>query len=69
MVITIHEKDRYNFNRGSLDIATHTPDEVNGRFAVLGWAHSFITNGTVVRYITWTRGNIANSTTNDDLPQ
>ncbi|MCC8147582.1 hypothetical protein [Akkermansia sp.] len=42
-----------------MDIATNTPDEINGRFAVLGWAHSFITNGTVVRHVTWTKDNIA----------
>jgi RHS repeat-associated protein len=69
MTITIHEKDRYNFNRGALDIATNTPDEINGRFAVLGWAHSFFTNGTVVRHVTWTKGNIAGSTTNNDPPR
>ena len=69
MTITIHEKDRYNFNRGALDIATNTPDEINGRFAVLGWAHSFFTNGTVVRHVTWTKGNIAGSSTNNDPPR
>jgi len=68
MTITIHAKDRYNFNRGANDIATGTPDDINGRFAVLGWAHSFITNGTVVRRVTWTKGDVAGSTQNTDAP-
>ena len=44
---TVHEMDRYNFNRGMNDIATGTPDDVNGRFEQLGWAHSFDTYGSV----------------------
>lgn len=69
MTITVHEKDRYNFNRGSSDIATGTPDEVNGKFAVLGWAHSFITHGTVVRRVTWTKGDVAGSTKITNFPR
>ena len=56
MTITIHEKDRYNFNRGKHDIATRLPDDSNGRFAVLGWAKSFITNGKFEKKITWKKG-------------
>lgn len=58
MIITIHEKDRYNFNRGAHDIATGLPDDANGRFAVLGWAKSFITKGEVVKKVTWKKGEI-----------
>lgn len=35
------------------DIASGTPDEVNGRFAVLGWAKSFFTVGELNRTIRW----------------
>ena len=44
---TVHELDRYNFNKGMEDIATGTSDNVNGRFETLGWAHSFDTYGSV----------------------
>lgn len=44
---TVHEWDRYNFNNGEYDITTGEPDDVNGRFEALGWAHSFDTYGSV----------------------
>ena len=66
MTITIHEKDRYNFNRGAKDIATGAPDDVNGQFAVLGWAKSFITKGEVVKKVTWKKGQIAATTKIED---
>lgn len=69
MVITMHEKDRYNFNKGANDIATGAPDSGNGRFATLGWAKSFITNGTVERKVTWTVGQARSTTTNTDPPR
>jgi len=62
MTITIHEIDRYNFNRGEKDIESGTPDDVNGRFAVLGWAKSFLTRGKVKRYVAWKRGDPGSST-------
>ena len=62
MIITLHEKDRYNFNRGASDIATGLPDNANGRFAVLGWAKSFITNGKVVKKVTWEKGKESSTT-------
>ncbi|MBD3922423.1 hypothetical protein H8B09_26965 [Paenibacillus sp. PR3] len=62
MTITIHEIDRYNFNRGEKDIKSGTPDDVNGRFAVLGWAKSFLTRGTVKRHVAWKRGDLGSST-------
>lgn len=52
MVITIHAADRYNFNKGATDIATGIPDNVNGRFAELGWAKSFMTYGEITRTVT-----------------
>ena len=63
MTIRLHELDRYNFNRGASDIVTGTPDDANGRFAVLGWAQSFLTRGTIERTVAWERGDIPNSTT------
>ena len=62
MSLRLHALDRYNFNRGASDIATGAPDNANGRFAVLGWASSFLTRGTVERTITWERGNIPRTT-------
>ncbi|MDD3173815.1 MAG: hypothetical protein PHF63_09170 [Herbinix sp.] len=62
MVITIHEVDKYNFNKGLADIASGTPDDVNGRFAELGWAKSFMTYGEITRVVTWQIGYISNTT-------
>jgi len=69
MIITIHEKDRYNFNGGAVDIATGLPDNANGRFAVLGWAKSFITNGKVEKKVTWKKGRISSTTTIENPPR
>ncbi|MBO0875667.1 MAG: hypothetical protein J2P19_20000, partial [Pseudonocardia sp.] len=57
MTITIHAVDRYNFNKGDKDAATHVPDNVNGRFAQLGWARSFDVTGSLTRTVTWTLGH------------
>lgn len=43
---TLHAIDRYNFNKNMSDIATGTSDNVDGRFSTLGWAHSFLHQGT-----------------------
>lgn len=58
MEYTIHVKDRYNFNRGQSDIASGVSDDVNGVFAELGWAKSFITYGETTITISWEEGNI-----------
>ena len=57
MTITVHAHDRYDFNAGMSDIATGTPDDENGRFAVLGWAKPFDTAGQLTRTITWNVGD------------
>lgn len=44
---TVHELDRYNFNKGDADIKTGIKDADNGRFETLGWAKSFDTYGEV----------------------
>ena len=62
MKIKIHEMDRYNFNPGMSDIATGAPDEINGRFTVLGWAHPFNTKGELTRIVNWQDGNISTTT-------
>lgn len=62
MVINVNVIDRYNFNKKQQDIATGTPDEVNGRFESLGWAHSFDVSGELGREVTWTQGDTENRT-------
>lgn len=57
MVITVHAEDRYNFNAGQSDIASGTPDDVNGRFTELGWAQPFDSTGSVQLTVTWTLGD------------
>ena len=57
MTITVHAHDRYDFNAGMSDIATGTPDDENGRFAVLGWAQGFDTRGDITRTVTWNVGD------------
>lgn len=46
-------EDMYNFNPCQADIASGTPDAVNGRFAELGWAQEFKTYGSLTQTITW----------------
>lgn len=62
MTITMHVTDKYNFNKGMSDIASGTPNAVNGRFSTLGWTKSFNTIGQATRIVTWNKGNIGNST-------
>ena len=44
--MTIHAEDMYNFNPGDADIATGTPDSVNGRFEITGLGHEYLNQGT-----------------------
>ncbi|HEY3263403.1 MAG TPA: hypothetical protein VGJ95_24545, partial [Pseudonocardiaceae bacterium] len=53
MTIVVHAEDRFNFNRGATDVFTGTPDDINGRFAELGWASGFNTHGRLTREVTW----------------
>jgi len=46
--IYIKIKDRYNFNAGEVDIETGLPDNIFGRFSVLGWAKEFTSVGTYI---------------------
>jgi hypothetical protein len=53
--LTIYGEDKYNFNPGQKDIATDTPDDVNGRFEVVGWAKEFMQKGAAkLKPIIWT---------------
>ena len=56
MNLVLHEIDRYNFDKKKKDIVTGIPDYVNGRFAELGWAHSFITKGEISVSVSWEKG-------------
>ncbi|MGE5329027.1 MAG: RHS repeat-associated core domain-containing protein [Deltaproteobacteria bacterium] len=57
MVVTFYMEDMYNFNPGQADIASGTPDAVNGRFAELGWAKEFKTYGSYTKTIIWKTNN------------
>lgn len=57
MTVTVHAEDYYNFNSGDKDIASGTPDQVNGRFTELGWAKPFESHGEITRVVTWTVGD------------
>lgn len=53
MTLTLHAEDRYNFNPGQQDIATGTPDNVNGRFELTGQAKQFNQYGKHSVHVTW----------------
>ena len=54
--VTVYARDKWNFNRGESDMASGTPDAVNGRFEELGWGKSFYSSGSVTRTYTWKVG-------------
>ena len=54
--VTVHARDRWNFNAGDSDSVSGTPDDVNGRFEELGWAQSFDTSGSMTQTYTWKVG-------------
>jgi|KBSMisStandDraft_5_1062788.scaffolds.fasta_scaffold1341775_1 hypothetical protein len=53
MFFTLHAEDRYNFNPGSMDIATGAPDSLNGELEVSGLAQQYMNYSTLTRHITW----------------
>lgn len=55
--MTLHAEDRYNFNPGMKDIATGTPDAVNGRFETVGLAKQYTNYATLQRDVSWQQGN------------
>lgn len=62
MTVKFVTRDMYNFNAGMSDIATGVPDDVNGRFAVLGWAKEFVSFGELVQNVSWTLDGYSSST-------
>ncbi len=46
-------EDMYNCNKGMSDIASGTPDEMNGRFSEIGWAKEYLTYGSFTTEVTW----------------
>lgn len=53
MTMVIHAEDQYNFNPGETDIATGLPDDANGMFVVVGFAHGYYQSSTVRRKFSW----------------
>ncbi len=53
VTLTIHAEDQYNFNPGQEDIATGAPDNANGRFVIVGWAHGYRHTATLRRTFAW----------------
>ncbi len=53
MVLTIHAEDQYNFNPGASDIATGLPDDANGRFVIVGWAHGYRHTAEMRKQFSW----------------
>ena len=54
--VTVHARDKWNFNKGQHDSVTGLGDDVNGRFEELGWAKSFETSGSMTKTYTWKVG-------------
>ncbi|MFE7327436.1 DNRLRE domain-containing protein [Streptomyces sp. NPDC057565] len=67
MKVTVHALDQYDFNDGAKDIRSGVPDDVNGRFATLGWAKPFLVRGTFTRNVTWTVGQAGSTTEGNDV--
>ncbi len=57
MKVTFTMEDMYNFNKSQVDIASGTPDDVNGRFSVLGWAKPFKSYGSFDLKVSWDISN------------
>jgi hypothetical protein len=59
--MTMHIEDMYNFDPGKTDAQTSLPDDINGRFQVVGLATEFLQIGTATRTITFTVPNAKQS--------
>lgn len=51
--LTLHVEDQYNFNPGAQDIGSGLPDNANGRFVVVGFAHGYLHTSKLTRVFTW----------------
>ena len=58
MNLVLHAEDQYNFNPGALDISTGIPDNVNGKFVVVGFANGYYQSAILRRSFTWTGFNL-----------
>lgn len=58
MDMVLHAEDQYNFNPGAKDIATGEPDNENGRFVVVGFAHGYRHTSTLKRNVKWKGFNL-----------
>ena len=56
VLMTIHAKDRYNFNPGDHDIATGIADAENGRFEVTGLGKEFDSTASLRRKLVFEAG-------------
>lgn len=62
MDYTLHAEDRYNFNPGQYDIATGVPDATRGKLEQTGLGHQYMQYATLDREVSWTQGDIAETT-------
>ncbi|MET8360872.1 RHS repeat-associated core domain-containing protein [Micromonospora sp. NPDC005171] len=63
MTITVHAADFYDFNPNNKDVRSGLSDDDNGRFATLGWAKPFLTQGSLTRTVTWVPGGSPSDST------
>ena len=53
LTLALRAEDQYNFNPGALDIGSGLPDNANGRFVVVGFAHGYRHTATLRRSFSW----------------
>ena len=53
MELTLNAEDQYNFNPGMKDYATGIPDDDNGIFVIVGFAHGYRNTATLKRRFYW----------------
>ncbi len=53
MNFTLNAEDQYNFNPKQKDIATGLPDDANGRFVIVEFAHGYLHKAKLSRKFSW----------------
>jgi hypothetical protein len=53
MSFKLHAEDQYNFNPGAKDIVSGIPDDDNGKFVVVGFAHGYRNSSVLSRNFSW----------------
>jgi RHS repeat-associated protein len=61
MTITIHMRDKYNFNKGMKDIIHGIKDDTLGQLESAGLAKQYWQKGSISKTMTWKRGKYAKS--------